>query len=563
MKNAIKRAAGLLMTTVLLATALLPAGCTRRAKDEEAIKETTQQFIDAFPTGDSKEIEGLIDGDFAFDVKDRDRAELVFRAASKTEIIEYKNIEIDRQTKTARARIQIKYVDFMELTPGILDTYYLSKEDYLKKIDNNEGLSTTNLTLRYYYDKDLDRWLIDDASAEKYEHLFNDAFWITMAKLSVKDAKDAFESLIPGLAGGEFEQDYYTFYLENAMIFGDGGSDDPAVREAATEFVKAYYLYVVDHGVEVKIDDGITPYQAAVTGYVPSREEIFDYLNSDEYVIEWYMAYTRSENVSDINSYNEIWNQFYAGIYYDLAKRIPDMKWDNYAVNFSINPISEDPKIDCEWYIFPLTVDSVYSASKITDEQELRCRQKAVEALYYAGELTEAQYKAYMEEIEKDRNSASDPSSGNGYTVTEQDVNWAGTNTHPNQAVGVYEYLPDWSDGTLIYGASALDSNGIYMHYSKEPGWLHTAGYNVGDDGITVMLKYDHVFLKDTELVYDWYIDGEQYGESVSIFVDESGTTEFEFTLPDHEISRYSTCELRLWEKNHTHVIAYVKLTKT
>ena len=122
MKNAIKRAAGLLMTTVLLATALLPAGCTRRAKDEEAIKETTQQFIDAFPTGDSKEIEGLIDGDFAFDVKDRDRAELVFRAASKTEIIEYKNIEIDRQTKTARARIQIKYVDFMELTPGILDT---------------------------------------------------------------------------------------------------------------------------------------------------------------------------------------------------------------------------------------------------------------------------------------------------------------------------------------------------------------------------------------------------------------------------------------------------------
>ena len=69
--------------------------------------------------------------------------------------------------------------------------------------------------------------------------------------------------------------------------------------------------------------------------------------------------------------------------------------------------------------------------------------------------------------------------------------------------------------------------------------------------------------MKDTELVYDWYIDGEQYGESVSIFVDESGTTEFEFTLPDHEISRYSTCELRLWEKNHTHVIAYVKLTKT
>ena len=98
MKNALKRAASLVMTTVLLAIALLPSGCTSRAKDEEAIKEITRQFIDAFPTGDKKDIEELVDGDFSFDIKDKDRAELVFRAASKTEIIEYKNIEIDRQS---------------------------------------------------------------------------------------------------------------------------------------------------------------------------------------------------------------------------------------------------------------------------------------------------------------------------------------------------------------------------------------------------------------------------------------------------------------------------------
>ena len=172
-------------------------------------------------------------------------AELVFRAASKTEIIEYKNIEIDRQSNSARARLKISYVDFIKLTDSVFGTY-LSKEDYLQKIDNNEGLSTTNLTLRYHYDKDLGRWLIDDASAEKYEHLFHDAFWISLAKLSVKEAKDAFENLIPGLANGEFEQDYYTFCLENAMIFGDGDSEDPAIREAATEFVKSYYSYIVE-----------------------------------------------------------------------------------------------------------------------------------------------------------------------------------------------------------------------------------------------------------------------------------------------------------------------------
>ncbi len=562
MKNALKRAASLVMTTVLLAIALLPSGCTSRAKDEEAIKETTRQFIDAFPTGDKKDIEELVDGDFSFDIKDKDRAELVFRAASKTEIIEYKNIEIDRQSNSARARLKISYVDFIKLTDSVFGTY-LSKEDYLQKIDNNEGLSTTNLTLRYHYDKDLGRWLIDDASAEKYEHLFHDAFWISLAKLSVKEAKDAFENLIPGLANGEFEQDYYTFCLENAMIFGDGDSEDPAIREAATEFVKSYYSYIVEQGIEVKIDDNFNPYSAVVTGYAPSREDILDYLNTDEYVTEWYMAYTRAENAADINSYNEIWNRFYAGIYYDLAKNIPDMKWDNYEINLSIRPTSEDPQIESEWYIFPLTVDDIYTATKITNEQELRCRQKAVEALYYAGEITEAQYKAYMEAIERDRNSASDPNSGNGYTVTEQDVNWSGTKTHTNQAVGVYEYLPDWSDGTLIYGASALDSNGIYMHYSKEPGWLHTAGYNIGDDGVTVMLKYDHVFLAGDELEYDWYINGEQYGDTVKFTVEDDGTLEFEFTFPDYEIDRYSTCELRLWESGHSHVIAYVKLTKT
>ena len=101
------------------------------------------------------------------------------------------------------------------------------------------------------------------------------------------------------------------------------------------------------------------------------------------------------------------------------------------------------------------------------------------------------------------------------------------------------------------------------MHYTKEPGWLDTAGYCIGPDGITVMVKYDHVFPAGTELVFDWYIDGVQYGDSISFTVSKDGSTEFEFTLPDSEISKYGTCELRLWESGHSHVIAYVKLTKT
>ena len=61
----------------------------------------------------------------------------------------------------------------------------------------------------------------------------------------------------------------------------------------------------------------------------------------------------------------------------------------------------------------------------------------------------------------------------------------------------------------------------------------------------------------------DWYVDGEHYGDSVSFKVEEDGTVDFEFTLPDVQIRKYGTCEFRLWEADHAHVIAYVKLTKT
>ena len=101
------------------------------------------------------------------------------------------------------------------------------------------------------------------------------------------------------------------------------------------------------------------------------------------------------------------------------------------------------------------------------------------------------------------------------------------------------------------------------MHYSKEPGWLNTAGYHIGLEGITVMVTYDHKFQSGTTLVYDWYIDGQNYGDSVTFTVQEDGTTDFEFTFPDPDIRGYSTCELRLWEEGHNHVIAYVLLTQT
>ena len=561
MKNALKRAASLVMTTVLLAVALLPAGCSRKAKDEEQIKETVQDFFETFAVGNSDDIDDLISGDFTYSyIRDKEKMEIMLKIASKTEIESFKSIEISDDHHSAKAKMRISFIDIGDLTK-YFDYHYMTKEEWLVAIDEYDELKTCNMTFSLV-NSDGKKWRIKDRSIERYQDMMDDIYWINITKVSDDDAMKAFNDLIPGFAKGELEQEYYTLALDSVMIFNEGYSDDPVIRDAAMEFCKSYYQYIVDHGIEIEKNVYFT-HSAVLSGYAPSREEILDYFSSDEFAIEWYMASIRADN--DPNPYGEggLWAQYYAGIYLDLAKRIPLMESDEYQLNLSIEPGMENPKIYTEWYIFPLTPDDVYVATRITDEQADRCLQKAAESLYLAGEITEAQYKSYIQASENNDNSRADEYNGDGNTVTDRNVNWQGTPEHDNQAVNVFEYIPDWSDGTLIYGGSDIDSNGIFMHYTKEPGWLDTAGYCIGPDGITVMVKYDHVFPAGTELVFDWYIDGVQYGDSISFTVSKDGSTEFEFTLPDSEISKYGTCELRLWESGHSHVIAYVKLTKT
>ena len=58
----------------------------------------------------------------------------------------------------------------------------------------------------------------------------------------------------------------------------------------------------------------------------------------------------------------------------------------------------------------------------------------------------------------------------------------------------------------------------------------------------------------------------QHYTFAVKAFVDtveEFGMDEFEFSIPSKLVSAGNTAEFRLWETGHTHVIAYVKLTKT
>ena len=211
--------------------------------------------------------------------------------------------------------------------------------------------------------------------------------------------------------------------------------------------------------------------------------------------------------------------------------------------------------------LLPITTDHVLAAPYYTYEQDMAARKKAIQALYDAGELTKEQYDRYMDELTGSGNSTPSPTPVNNQNKTT--VNWPGVADYKNQAVNAYEYIPEWSDGSLIYGASEPDSNGIYMHYSKEPGWLNTAGYNYSSGQITVMVKFDKKFIKGTKLVYDWEINGQNYQYEIPVTVETTGQTEFWFTIPATFDLKGDNVEFRLWEANHTHVIAYVQLTKT
>ena len=188
---------------------------------------------------------------------------------------------------------------------------------------------------------------------------------------------------------------------------------------------------------------------------------------------------------------------------------------------------------------------------------------KAVEALYNDNEITKEQYDGYMIAIDRDNDPHRD--TRYDFIISDYDVVWEGTENHKNQATDVVEYIPDSSYGDIFYGLELpqRSDDGTTMAYSKQPGWLKTAGYCIGDDGITVMLLVDYNFAKDTVLEYEWTSNDTNRLESGEIAVAEDGQSEFEFTIKGAEIKADAPLIFRLWEQGHKHVVAYVKLSQT
>lgn len=551
-----RKAAAVLLSAVLSISAVMTAGCgISQAKDEAMLQDLSARFIEAVKSGDEDEIEELTGKEYSYTFKDESKAGIVMQMASKTEIEEYKSIQVDREHNKAKVRLKLSYFSLNDFVRD--EGYMMTEEEYTEKIDAYETRVTDYFSISFKLSED-GSWIIDDSAVTRLMSKIDRPYYIQIATISAADAEAAVEGLFAGLAEGDFDQEYYTLDLAEMRAFDDGMYNSDLLDEAVGEFTKAYIGYIVDNGMTCEPEGSFEyAYTYNITGKAPSSDDILAYLSSDERVTEAYMAAIRIESGCSYMTEDEIWSSMYAEIYFDLAKKIPDMDGEDYSQTIYFDTTAYDPEIVLGWSLLPFTSYDMVGAGAVSDAQAQECYIQAVTNLYLAGELTEEQYYEYLDTSEDNDEGSGDFQNEVGF------IDWPGTEDHPNQAVLVYEYIPDWSDGTLIYGASDTDENGIYMHYSKEPGWLNTAGYCIDDDGITIMVTFDKSFTMGTVLEYDWELGDEDYGETEQFTVQENGQNTFEFTLPVDSVPTPGGVEFRLWEQGHSHVIAYVYLIQT
>jgi len=551
-----RKAAAVLLSAVLSISAVMTAGCgISQAKDEAMLQDLSARFIEAVKSGDEDGIEELTGKEYSYTFKDESKAGIVMQMASKTEIEEYKSIQVDREHNKAKVRLKLSYFSLNDFVRD--EGYMMTEEEYTEKIDAYETRVTDYFSISFKLSED-GSWIIDDSAVTRLMSKIDRPYYIQIATISAADAEAAVEGLFAGLAEGDFDQEYYTLDLAEMRAFDDGMYNSDLLDEAVGEFTKAYIGYIVDNGMTCEPEGSFEyAYTYNITGKAPSSDDILAYLSSDERVTEAYMAAIRIESGCSDMTEDEIWSSMYAEIYFDLAKKIPDMDGEDYSQTIYFDTTAYDPEIVLGWSLLPFTSYDMVGAGAVSDAQAQECYIQAVTNLYLAGELTEEQYNEYLDTSEDNDEGSGDFQNEVGF------IDWPGTEDHPNQAVLVYEYIPDWSDGTLIYGASDTDENGIYMHYSKEPGWLNTAGYCIDDDGITIMVTFDKSFTMGTVLEYDWELGDEDYGETEQFTVQENGQNTFEFTLPVDSVPTPGGVEFRLWEQGHSHVIAYVYLIQT
>lgn len=544
-----------IIASVIALSVIASVGCSsREAKDSEKIRELTEDYFEAVREQDSEaisELSGLDISDGFDNLRNYmgDDYDIYQLFLSYTEVVETGEVEFDYEHGKAKMATTFSFFDIAGLTGG-LEYQLCTHDELMEMIEEYDSCKTKTFTLEYEYDEDSGEWFMKKKSAEKVINFLGNLVnrFPAIVEISPDQANEMFEDFINGLAEtGTYDDilvdlniDDFRVY-ENVVDRGNG----PQTQEALSGFISAYMSYVLDHDYTVERP---SPYYFILTGSAPSSEYLYQMLTEPEFFYEYYKNQLRYMYLGQ--SFDDMMEAQSAHVYDWLAEAVNGAPPEGYSLYVSVSPYSMDGGlISVEDDIIAEPDRGLYEAEHSVDWETFEeCMSAALERLNMTGEMSDILYVEILDGLTPENY---------GY-VTGDGQSSSG---HPDQAVGTFEQVPSWcEDGSLVYGYSNPDENGFWMQYSKQPGWLSTVGYYIGDGGIWITNYYDHEFNAGDVLEVDWWIDGVQLVDGDLIEITEDGTTEIEVFYPLGNINSFTECEMRLWEEGHSHVISYVIL---
>lgn len=543
-------------SVMALAVILSATGCNNHEEEyTEEIKNITEDYLAALAEDDDRTIEDITDDyDYGEDSPmstryDHDFVyEIIKTAISRTEITEWGEAEFNDDMTEVQIDATFSYIDLDDFADSF-DSIYISEDDYSEALESYDELEETTITLKFVFDEDDEQWLLSKKSADRIMGLFEGGFDALPDPVPVTpdDAEEIFIAALEQMADGNFSNLPFDYYLDDWRVFENMTPryEGDTAHEPVEEFVSEYIYYILDHDYEIIQTE---PYCFMLTGKAPSGDDLYQSMTTDEFITEnltigLMNSYTGSLSDDDLLYERECL------IYDTLSAALSSCSAEDYSIVFYYDIYSSSEKpIFIDGDLIPSPYNGYYEAEhNVGQDQYMDCITAAAGNLYNNGELNEDEYDLLVSLLTPENL---------GFT-TDDSVSPSG---HPNQAVGTYEQVPDWcTDGSMVYGYSNPDANGIWMHYSKEPGVLDTVAYYLDDEGLWITVTYPTYDL-GPDLTVDWHINGELVVDNKPI-PHEDGQTEFEIFLAWDSIpSPGSFYEFRLWENGHSHVLAYVTI---
>lgn len=547
----------IIASVLTLSVIAASAGCASKdEKNTKIIQQVTTDFFDALVNEDTDRIEELTDG-LEFEsslelMRDYlgDNYDIFQRFLSYTEVVEMDEVEFDYDHGEAEMKTTFSFLNIIGLYDYI-EADSCTHDELMELIDEHGECQNKTFNLEFEYDEDSGEWYMNKKSAEKVINFLGtkvNSFPI-IVNISQSDARAMFEDFLNTLAEtGTYDDVMVDLDAENFRVYENvvDRGEGPNTQEAIDEFVAAYVSYILAHDYTI---DEPTPYHYILTGSAPSADDIYEQLSAPEFFYAYYREDLRYSYLGE--SYEDMWDNKSAHLYSWLAQAITFAGPEDYILSANVDPFgAEDGVLTISSDLITEPDRGLYEAEHglAWDDFEAVVS-AAAESLHLDGEMSDDIYDAFIDGLTPENygyaSSGADSSSG-----------------HPDQAVGTYEQVPSWcEDGSLVYGYSNPDENGFWMFYSKEPGYLDTVGYYIGDGGIWITNYYDCEFNSGDILEVDWWVDGVQVIDALTVNIREDGTTEVEVCLPVDDIDDISEIEMRLWEEGHQHVISYVTLT--